>query len=83
VPHPGRFTPRENPVPIVQEVGRAPLPVWKGAENLAHAGIRFPEDRPACSEPLCRLSYPGPFTRVFCIKINENYIFQLVRDRQQ
>ena len=30
-----------------------------GAENLAHTGIRFP-DRPARSESLYRLSYPGP-----------------------
>ena len=28
--------PRERkPVPIVQEAGSAPVPVWKGAENLA------------------------------------------------
>ena len=30
-----------------------------GAENLAPTGIRSP-DRPACSELLYRLSYPGP-----------------------
>jgi hypothetical protein len=29
------------------------------AENLAPTGIRFP-DRPACSESLYRLRYPGP-----------------------
>jgi hypothetical protein len=34
-PRPGRFTPREtDPVPIVQETGWAPRPVWTGAENL-------------------------------------------------
>ena len=32
----GRFTPGKNAVPIVQEVGWAPGPVWTGAENLAH-----------------------------------------------
>ena len=34
-PHPGRFTPGEDPVPIVQEAGWAPGMVWTDAENLA------------------------------------------------
>jgi hypothetical protein len=40
-PRPGRFTPGErDPVPIVQEAGWAPGPVWTGAENLApHRGF--------------------------------------------
>ena len=33
------FYPRENPVPIVQEAGWAPGPVWTGAENLAPLGF--------------------------------------------
>jgi len=45
-------------VAIVQEAGLAPGPVWVGAENLASAGISFP-DRSARSESLYRLSYPG------------------------
>jgi len=40
------FTPRKEPVPIVQEAGWAPGPVWTGAENLASTGFPFP-DRPA------------------------------------
>ena len=51
--------PPKNPVPIIQEAGWAPGPVWRGAENLAPTGIRFP-DRPARSESLYRLCYPGP-----------------------
>ena len=59
-PRPGRFTPRErDPVPIVQEAGWAPGPVWTGAESIAPTGIRSP-DRPARSESLHRLRYPGP-----------------------
>ena len=46
-------------VPIVDEAGWAPMTVWMGAGNLAAAEIRSP-DRPTCSEPLYRLSYPGP-----------------------
>jgi hypothetical protein len=57
-PRLGRFTPRKDPVPIVQEAGWAPGPVWRAAENLAPTGIRSP-DRSAHSESLYRLSYPA------------------------
>ena len=50
-------TPGIDPVPIVQEAGWAPGPVWTGAENLTPTGNRFP-DRPARSQSLYRLSYP-------------------------
>jgi hypothetical protein len=55
---PGRLYPREIPVPIVQEAGWAPGPVWTGAENLTLTGIRSP-DRPGRIESLYRLSYPS------------------------
>jgi hypothetical protein len=51
-------TPGKDPVPIVQEAGWTPGPVWTGAENLAPTGIRSP-DRPARSQSLYRLSYPA------------------------
>jgi len=51
--------PGKDPVPIVQEAVWAPGPVWTGAENLAPTGIQT-RDRPARSESLYRLSYPGP-----------------------
>ena len=57
-PRPSRFSPGKDPVPVVQEAGWAPGPVWTGAGNLAHTGIRSP-DCPARSESLYRLSYPG------------------------
>jgi hypothetical protein len=57
-PHSGRFTPGKDPVPIVQEAGWAPGPVWTCANNLAPTGIRFP-NRPARSQSLYRLSYPA------------------------
>jgi hypothetical protein len=50
------FTPGKDPVPIVQEAGWAPGPVWTGAENFAPIGIWSP-DRPAHSQSLYRLSY--------------------------
>ena len=57
-PRPGSFAPRKDPVRIAQEAGWAPGPVWTGAENLAHTGIRSP-DRPARSQSLYRIRYPG------------------------
>ena len=54
--------PREtDPVPTVQEAGRAPGSVWTGAENPATTEIRSP-DRPARSKSLYRLRHPGPPT---------------------
>ena len=50
---PDALPPGKDPVPIVQEAGWAP-----GTENLAPTGIRSP-DRPARSESLYRLRYPG------------------------
>ena len=50
------FTPGKDPVPIVQEAGWVPGPVWTGTEILAFTGIRSP-DRPARSQSLYRLSY--------------------------
>jgi hypothetical protein len=38
-PRPCRFTPGKDPVPIVQEAGWAPGPVWTCVKNLAHNGI--------------------------------------------
>jgi len=51
---PAAFTPRKDPVPIVQESGWAPGPAWIGAENLT------PPDLPARSETLYRLRHPWP-----------------------
>ena len=52
------FTPGKDPVPIVQEAGWSPGPVWTGAENLASTWIPSP-DRPTRSQSLYRL---GPCT---------------------
>ena len=53
---PAALNPGKDPVPIVEEAGWAPGPVWTGAEKLAPTGIRSP-DRPARSQSLYRLSY--------------------------
>jgi hypothetical protein len=51
-------TPGKDAVPIVQEAGWAPGPVWTDAENLAPTGIRS-QDRPVRSQSLYQLSYPA------------------------
>jgi len=38
------------------------VPVWKGVENIAHTLLRSP-DRPARSEPLHQMRYPGPHNK--------------------
>ena len=50
---------KKTPVLIEQEAGWDPGPVWSAAENLTPTGTRSPH-RPARSESLYRLRYPGP-----------------------
>ena len=52
-----RFTPRKDPVPILQEVGWTPGPVWKGGKSRPHRDS-IP-DRPARSQSLYQLSCPA------------------------
>jgi len=54
------FTPGKVPVPIAQEAGWAPGPVWTGAENLDPTGIRSP-GRPARSQSLYWVRYSAHF----------------------
>ena len=61
------FTPGKDPVPIVQEAGWAPEPVWTGGKSRPHRDS-IP-DRPARNQSLYRLSYPA--------HPNKNKILQL------
>jgi len=49
------FTPGKDPVPILQEAGLAPGPVWTAGKSRPHRDS-IP-DRPARSQSLYRLSY--------------------------
>jgi len=51
------FNPGKDPVPILQEDGWAPGPVWTGRKSRPHQDS-IP-DRPAHSQSLYRLSYPA------------------------
>ena len=53
------FTPGKDPVPILQEVGWAPEPVWKGGKSRPHRDS-IP-DRSARTQSLYRLSYRPTF----------------------
>jgi hypothetical protein len=55
---PWALCPLEDAAPIVQEVGWATGSFRTGAENLAPHRDSIP-DRPALSESLYRLRYPG------------------------
>ena len=50
---------KETRYPLHRNLGGTPGSVWTVADYLAPTGIRSP-DRPARSESLYRLSYPGP-----------------------
>jgi hypothetical protein len=58
-PCPGRFTPGNDPVPIVQEAGWAPGPVWACAKNLAPPGFDLRTVQPIASR-YTGLSRPIP-----------------------
>ena len=57
------FTPEKDPVPILQEAGWAPGPVWTGGKSRPHRDS-IP-DRPARSQLLYRLSYPATVHNVY------------------
>jgi len=52
------FTPGKDPVPIVQEAGWAPGPVWTGGKSRPHRDSI--QDRPARSSVAIPTELPGP-----------------------
>ena len=57
-PRPGRFTPGRTRYPLNRRLGGPPGRSGRGRKISPHTGFRSP-DRPARSESLYRLSYPG------------------------
>ena len=62
------FTPGKDPVPILQEAGWAPGPVWTGGKSRPHRDS-IP-DSPARSQSLYRLSYPAYILVIYSIHNN-------------
>ena len=54
-----QFTPGKDPVPILQEAGWAPGPVWTDAENLAPPGFDPQTTQPGSSAAI-PTELPGP-----------------------
>jgi len=58
--------PGKDPVPIVQEAGWAPGPVWTGAENLASHRDSIPG--PSSPYPVAiPTEPPGPLCTLYCV----------------
>ena len=77
------FTPGKDPLPILEEAGWAPGPVWTGGKSRLHRDS-IP-DRPAHTQSLYRLSYPAHiyiyiYGCMFCILLFNfvYYIFLLL-----
>jgi hypothetical protein len=65
---PAAFTPGKKPGTHCTGGWVGHRPVWTCEKNLAPTGIRSP-DRPARSQSLYRLSYPGPWLITYFSKI--------------
>jgi hypothetical protein len=76
----------KDPIPIVQEAGWAPEPVWTGAENLAPTGIRSRTIQPVASHytdyaarPSKRTSVVRPFSTKYDCYLNADSEIMLCR----
>ena len=67
------FTTGKDPVPILQEVGWAPGPVWTGGVSRPHRDS-IP-DRPALIQWLYRLSYPAHKEIKYAYKITMGSLY--------
>jgi len=65
------FTPGNDPVPIVQEAGWAPGPIWTGGKSRPHRDS-IP-DRPARSSVAIPIELPGPQCFKFRLNITSIY----------
>ena len=64
------FTPGKDPVPILQEAGWAPGPVWTGGKSRPHRDS-IP-DRPARSSVAIPTELPGPQAKYILNVNSEN-----------
>ena len=63
------FTPGKDPVPILQEAGWAPGPVWMGGKSHPHQDS-IP-DRPARSSVAIPTELPGPYIYIYTLRGNK------------
>jgi hypothetical protein len=74
---PAAFTHGKDPVPIVQEAGWAPEPVWISAENLAPKGFDPRSFQPVTSRYTVG-AIPAPENQVPNINILYHFIWEPV-----
>jgi len=67
------FTPRKDPVPILQEAGWAPGPVWMGGKTRPHQDS-IP-DRPGRSLFAITTELPGPLIYIYIHTYIHTYIY--------
>jgi len=79
-PHaPAASIPGKDPVPIVQEAGWAPGPVWTGGKSRPHRD--FISDRPVRSLVAIPTELPGPNKTYFTCEVTL-YVAQTVNTEQ-
>jgi len=72
------FTPWKDPVPILQDAGWAPGPVWTGGKSRPHQDL-IP-DRPARSQSIYRLSYPAHNGGIYSLQKHYKFISYCLTD---
>jgi hypothetical protein len=80
ITHRPLFTPGKRPVPIVQEAGWAPGPVWTGGENLAPSGFDPRTVEPVASRYTDCATRPVTVKKVGKYKIKYVLILQFFCD---
>jgi len=70
------FTPRKDPVPIVQDAGWAPEPVWTGGKSRPHRDS-IP-DHAACSSVTIPTELPDPHYYMYIYEYIYIYIYVCV-----
>ena len=71
---PGCFTPGKDPVPIVQEDGWVPGPVWRGAKNHHRDSIPRPSSQQRVAIPTALGSIPKVFQGFKFYRPQENQV---------
>ena len=66
-----QFTPGKDPVPVVQEAGWAPGPVWTGGKSRLHRDSIL--DRPARSSVTIPTELPGPYVQLIGLNTVPTY----------
>jgi hypothetical protein len=73
-PSPRRFNPAKNPVPIIEESGKALVSFWMFVKKSFFRHRVWTPDCPACVKSLHLLHYPGLLQHSYCITYNTTFL---------